>query len=207
MKFISRYISKINANFYIDYFNENGILKVKSCFDIGSAAGVFVDKLNKLGINTEGIEPIASSIQSKWVKEGSFDVNYTTNKKYDLITLPQVIYFLGDVESICKKLKSMLNPNGIIFIVTIPTESQNPITFSNAKTYPLPTKKEYEKICENLGLDILDYSIIQSDIGIAFNHGKLKAIFRLFLFLIGLKKPITKNLSGNNLYLLLKSKT
>lgn len=85
MKFISRYISKINANFYINYFSEYDISNVKFCFDIGSAAGVFVDKLNELGINTERIEPIASSIQSKRVKEGSFDVNYTTNKKYDLI--------------------------------------------------------------------------------------------------------------------------
>ena len=152
MKFISRYISKTNANFYINYFSEHDILNVKSCFDIGLAAGVFVDKLNELGINTDGIEPIASFIQSKRVKEGSFDVNYTTNKKYDLITVPQVIYFLGDVESICKKLKSMLNPNGIIFIVTIPAESQNPITFSDAKTYPLPSKKEYEKICDNFGI-------------------------------------------------------
>lgn len=101
----------------------------------------------------------------------------------------------------------MLNPNGIIFIVTIPAESQNPITFSDTKTYPLPTKIEYEKICNRLGFDILDYSIIQFDMGIAFNHGKLKAIFRLFLFFIGYKKPITKNPHGNNLYLLLKSKT
>lgn len=51
MKFISRYISKVNADFYINYFKEHNILNVKSCFDIGSAAGVFVDRLNELGID------------------------------------------------------------------------------------------------------------------------------------------------------------
>jgi len=207
LKFISRYISKINADFYINYFKEYNILNAKSCFDIGSAAGVFVDRLNELGIDTEGLEKNTHYIQSKKVREGSFDVNYTSDKKYDLLTLPQVIYFLGDFESICAKLKSMLNPNGIIFIVTIPAESQNPITFSDAKTYSLPTKIEIEKICDKLGFCILDFSIFQSDIGVAFNQGKLKAIIRLFLFMVGLKTPITKNPNGNNLYLLLKSKT
>lgn len=206
MKFISRYISKINADFYINYLKEHNALNVNSCFDIGSSAGVFVDRLNELGINTEGLEKNADHIQSKNVKEGSFDINYKTDKKYDLITLPQVIYFLGDFESICKKLKSMLNTRGTIFIVSVPIEFPNPITFSDSKTYPLHTKIEYEKICDTLGFDLLDFSTFQSDIGVAFNQGKIRAIFRLFLFIIGLKNPIIRNPTGNNLYLLLKSK-
>lgn len=204
-KFISRYISKIYANYYINYLKQHDILNIKPCFDIGSGVGVFVDELNELGIDAEGIEKNVSAIQSKRVKEGSFDVNYTINKKYNLITLPQVIYFLGDFESVCAKLKSMLNPNGVIFIVTIPLESQCPITLSDTKTYPLHTKIEYEKICDRLGFRILDFSIIQSNIAIAFNQGKLKAILRLFLFMTGLRKPITKNSDGNQLYMLLKS--
>ena len=99
----------------------------------------------------------------------------------------------------------MLNPNGLIFIITIPIESQCPITLSGAKTYPLHTKIEYEKICDRLGFRILDFSINQSDIAIAFNQGKLKAIVRLFLFMTGLRKPITKNSNGNQLNMLLKS--
>ena len=166
---------------------------------------IFVDELNELEIDAEGIEKNASVIQSKRVKEGSFDVNYTINKKYNLITLPQVIYFLGDFESVCAKLKSMLNPSGVIFIVTIPIEYQGPITLSDTKTYPLHTKIEYEKICDRLGFRILDFSINQSDIAIAFNQGKLKAILRLFLFMTGLRKPITKNSNGNQLNMLLKS--
>ena len=204
-KFISRYISKIYANYYINYLKQHDILNIKSCFDIGSGVGVFVDELNELEIDAEGIEKNASAIQSKRVKEGSFDVNYTINKKYNLITLPQVIYFLGDFESVCAKLKSMLNPSGVIFIVTIPIEYQGPITLSDTKTYPLHTKIEYEKICDRLGFRILDFSINQSDIGIAFNQGKLKAILRLFLFMTGLRKPITKNSNGNQLNMLLKS--
>ena len=68
-------------------------------------------------------------------------------------------------------------------------------------------KSEYEKICERLGFSILDFSIRRSDIGGAFNDGKLKAILRLFLFMTGLRKPITKNSNGSHLYMLLKSTT
>lgn len=207
MKFIFRYISKINADFYINYFKEKNVLSKKSCFDIGSNAGVFVDRLNELGINSEGIEQHVTSIQSKHVREGSFNENFSTKKKYDLISLAQVIYFLGDFESICLKLKSMLNPEGILFIVTTPAESNNRITSSDQKTFSLPTKIEIEKICNKLGFKILDMTTFQSDIGVAFNQGKLKAIFRLFLFMIGMKKPIIKNSNGNNLYLLFKLKT
>jgi predicted TPR repeat methyltransferase len=207
LKFISRYISKVYSDFYISYLNKHNVLNVKSCFDIGSSAGVFVDELNQLGIVTEGLEPNTKSIQSKKVKKGTFDLNYTTDKKYDLITLPQVIYFLGDFESICKKIKMMLNSDGVIFIVSEPIEFEGPITYTNTKTYPLHTETEYKKIFDRLELEILDFSTYQSNIGIAFNQGKLKAILRLFLFMTGLRNSITENSNGNHLYILLKSKT
>jgi len=206
-KLSSKYVSKIYSDYYISYLKKHDVLNVKSCFDIGSSAGVFVDELNQLGIEAEGLEMNAESIQSKRVKKGIFDLNYTADKKYDLITLPQVIYCLGDFESICSKIKSMLNPNGVVFIITKPIESSGPITYTNLKTYPLHTKMEYEKICERLGFSILDFSIRRSDIGGAFNAGKLKAILRLFLFMTGLRKPITKNSNGSHLYMLLKSTT
>lgn len=204
IKLISRYISTTNANYYLDYLKLHNILLIRNCFDIGSSAGVFVDKLNQLGIETEGIESNKKSIQFKRVKHGKFDVNYTINKKYDLITVPQVIYFLGDFETICTKLKSMLNPNGVIFIVTIPIEIKQPITLSNIKTYPLHTKIEYEKIWNRLQFKILDFSTVQSNLGITFMNGKLKALFRLFLFRIGLRTPITYNHQGNLLFILVQ---
>ena len=206
MKFIRKYISKVYSDYYINYLNEHDVLNVKSCFDIGSEVGVFLDELNRLGISTEGLESNAKSIQSKKVTLGTFDLDYTINKKYDLITLAQVIYFLGDFESICKKTKTMLNSKGVMFIVTKPIESEGPITYSDTKTYPLHTETEYKKIFDRLGLEIIDISTFQTNIGIAFNQGKFKAILRLFLFMTGLKKTITKNSNGNHLYILLKSK-
>ena len=210
MKFISEYISKTYADYYINYLKNQNVLNVKSCFDIGSSTGSFVDELNKIGIDAEGIEKDGYKIQSKKVKNGSFDLNYTTDKKYDMITLPQVIYFLGDFEQVLKKLKGMLNPNGIIFIISMPKEhfdKGNPTTFTDIKTYPLHTKIQYEEICQRLGFRITDYSIIQSDIGVAFNDGKFKAVLRLFLFMTGLRKPVQKHQTplGNHLYLLLKT--
>src|SRR5437660_643561 len=105
---VNNYVSKVYADFYINYLKNHHALDAKTCFDIGSSSGAFVDELNKIGIDSEGIEPDAWKIQSPKVKQGSFDLNYATNKKYDMITLPQVIYFLGEVEQILSKLKSML---------------------------------------------------------------------------------------------------
>ena len=146
MIFISRYISKVYSNYYTNYLKEHDVLNVKSCFDIGSSAGVFVDELNRLGIVAEGLEPNAKSIQSEKVKKGTFDINYNTDKKYDFITVPQVIYFLGDFEPICKKIKTMLNPKGVIFIVTKPIEAEGPITYTDIKSYPIHSEIEYKKI-------------------------------------------------------------
>lgn len=199
----NNYVSKVYADFYINYLKNHHALDVKTCFDIGSSSGVFVDELNKMGIDAEGIESDAWKIQSPKVKQGSFDLNYAVGKKYDIITMPQVIYFLGEVEQILSKLKSMLTSKGKIFIVTSPNRFQNNITKSTLKTYKLPTKEEYHEICTRLGFTILDYSVYQSDIGVAFNDGKLKAIQRLIAFKSGLKKTIIEDPNGNHVYLLL----
>jgi len=67
---------------------------------------------------------------------GTFNDEYTTSKKYDLITLPQVIYFLGDILEVLKKIKSMLNSNGMVFIVTSSSHSKDHISkYTNHKLY------------------------------------------------------------------------
>ena len=85
----------------------------------------------------------------------------------------------------------MLNPNGFIFIVSIPAIHDGTVSRSDLKTYHLPTDDEYNEIFHDLKLQIIDKSLIQSDLGVAFNDGKIKAILRLVLFMTGLKKTIT----------------
>lgn len=173
--------------------------------DIGSDLGTFVNDLNLLGIDAEGIESeqdrVDSSVSPK-IKCATFGLDYSNNKKYDLITLPQVIYFLGDIIPMLLKLKSMLNPNGMIFIVTANPESSYHVSkYPNHKLY---SENEYSEICSKVGLKLIDYTEFKSNIGTAFNNGKILSVIRVILFMSGLKKPIEKK-KGNNPYILLRN--
>ena len=173
--------------------------------DIGSDLGTFVNDLNLLGIDAEGIESdqkrVDSSVSPK-IKCATFGLDYSNNKKYDLITLPQVIYFLGDIIPMLWKLKSMLNPDGVIFIVTSTPDADHHVSkYPNHKLY---SKNEYSEICSKVGLKLIDYTDFKSNIGTAFNNGKILSVIRVLLFMSGLKKPIEKK-KGINAYILLRN--
>ena len=181
--------------------------------DIGSDLGTFVNDLNLLGIDTEGIESeqdrVDSSISPK-IKCATFGLDYSNNKKYDLITLPQVIEFLGDIIPMLLKLKSMLNPDGMIFIVAITTVEESGFSqgcvhhISKYPNHKLYSKNEYYETCSKVGLKLIDYTDFKSNIGTAFNNGKILSVIRVLLFMSGLKKPIEKK-KGNNAYILLRN--
>ena len=162
--------------------------------DIGSDLGTFVNDLNLLGIDTEGIESeqdrVDSSISPK-IKCATFGLDYSNNKKYDLITLPQVIEFLGDIIPMLLKLKSMLNPDGMIFIVAITSHGYDH-HISKYPNHKLYSKNEYYETCSKVGLKLIDYTDVKSNIGMAFNNGKILSVIRVLLFMSGLKKPIEK---------------
>ena len=205
MHWLHLYIGKVNSESYVKYLKEKNTLNVKTCLNIGSDIGTFVNDLNLLGIDAEGIESdqnrVNSSINPK-IKCATFGLDYSNDKKYDLITLPQVIYFLGDIIPVLLKLKSMLNPNGLIFIVSSSPESSAHMSrYPNHKLY---SKKEYSEICSKVGLKLIDYTEYKSNIGTAFNDGKILSVIRVILFMCRLKKPIEKK-KGNNNYILLRN--
>ncbi|MEK6947362.1 MAG: methyltransferase domain-containing protein [Nanoarchaeota archaeon] len=173
--------------------------------DIGSDLGTFVNDLNLLGIDAEGIESeqdrVDSSVSPK-IKCATFGLDYSNNKKYDLITLPQVIYFLGDIIPMLLKLKSMLNPDGMIFIVTVTPDFDHHV--SKYPNHTLYSKNEYSEICSKVGLKLIDYTDFKSNIGTAFNNANILSVIRILLFMTGLKKPIEKK-KGNNAYILLRN--
>jgi 2-polyprenyl-3-methyl-5-hydroxy-6-metoxy-1,4-benzoquinol methylase len=205
-KKIHTFVSQTYADYYIKYLKEKKIQNVKSCFDIGADLGTLVNELNKMGIDTEGIEQnynnIINAVTSK-ITHGTFNIEYTTDKKYDLVTLPQVIYFLGDILELLKKIKTMLNPNGIVFIVTSSSHSKDHI--SKYKNHKLYSKEQYCNIASKLGFEIIDYTEVQTNIGTAFKHGKVIGLLKMAIYKIGIKKAITKKKCGNFTFLLMKS--
>ena len=129
----------------------------------------------------------------------------TIKKKYDMISLPQVIYFLESREVILKKITHMLNPKGIIFIVD--GKSMPNYLDYDKKKYPenkFCNKEHYKSIAESLGLKIIDWTEYQSDIAIAFMNGKIMALLRVLLFMIRIKKSIFPMKGGNNTFILLE---
>ncbi len=201
-------VSQTYTDYYIEYLKEKQVLNVKSCFDIGADLGTLVNELNKMGIDAEGIEQeqkkVTNAVTPK-ITCGTFNKEYSVDKKYDLITLPQVIYFLGDILEVLKKIKSMLNPNGTVFIVTSSSHSKDHISkYQNHKLY---TKEQYYDMASKLGFEIIDYTEVQSNIGTAFNNGKIMAMLRMTTFKIGIKKAITKKEKGNFTFILMKLKS
>jgi 2-polyprenyl-3-methyl-5-hydroxy-6-metoxy-1,4-benzoquinol methylase len=204
-KKIHLFVSQTYTDYYIKYLKKKQVLNVRSCFDIGSDLGTLVNELNKIGIDAEGIEQkqenVVNAITPKII-HGTFNYQYTTSKKYDLITLPQVIYFLGDILEVLKKIKSMLNPNGMVFIVT--SSSHSKVHISKYTNHQLYSKKQYHDMASKLGFEIIDYREVQSNLGVAFVHGKIIGMLKLIAFKIGMKKAILEKEKGNLTFILMK---
>ena len=97
-------------------------LKDMSVLDIGSGLCVFLAELKKYCKSVTCIDPSANAINhaKNYVGiensiKGNFD-NLILNKKYDLITLNKVLEHLKNPNDILQKAKSMLNPNGYIYV-------------------------------------------------------------------------------------------
>ena len=97
-------------------------LKDMSVLDIGSGLCVFLAELKKYCKSVTCIDPSANAINhaKNYVGiedsiKGNFH-NLILNKKYDLITLNKVLEHLKNPNDILQKAKSMLNPNGYIYV-------------------------------------------------------------------------------------------
>ena len=111
-------IERIN-NYLIKKFMS---LKDMDVLDIGSGLCVFLAELKKYCKSATCIDPSAQAINHaknyvgiKNSIQGNFD-ELILNKKYDLITLNKVLEHLKNPIDILQKARSMLNPNGYIYI-------------------------------------------------------------------------------------------
>lgn len=128
-----------NHEFGYSGYSENAVLRKKNfkrwledlrpflnkkgtALDIGCASGDFLEILRSEGWEIEGIELDPSMFDELKNKGISFfpDVfnNYSSTKKFDLITLFDVMEHLPDIHGSLERLKNLLSEDGVIALLT-----------------------------------------------------------------------------------------
>ncbi len=102
------------------------IKKIKNSgtlLDVGAATGIFMKLAKERGFEVEGIEPslwAAKKAEEKYgfkIHNTTFE-NFETDKKYDIITMLDLIEHVENPLEILKKANSLLNKNGLLVLVT-----------------------------------------------------------------------------------------
>ncbi len=166
---ISKRFWNIVANQYIKYLKTKTGLNFKTSFDIGSAYGHFVKKLEDNNIDAVGIEKEQRTYDGRItdkIKLGYFDESTNLDKKYDLISFTQMIYYLNDPISVLNHAKKFLNDDGFIFVATYnassPLLKKHPQIIQGVDI--LLSRKNFENLS---GFRIVDFTNFQPDIFIA----------------------------------------
>lgn len=198
---------KLVSDAYVEYLKSKTSMKFKHVLDIGSYYGTFVKSLREAGIDAEGIEADENLVRlavTNKIQHGYFDTNFKSDKKYDLISLTQMIYYLPDSFSLLKKCHEMLNEDGLIFISTINPQS----TLVKEKVVPTfqPHVNMYLSKINYSNLDnfeLLDYTVYMPDMfNDMYKHNK----FKMIKYMTRFKKCYSLNSNGNHAFLLLKKK-
>jgi len=136
------------------------------------------------------------------IKWALFTEHYETNKTYDLICLTQMIFYLPNTLEVLRKVQSILNANGIIFISTYNPDSH----FREEYHENIRLKSDYQEICKYLNMEILDYSRYQFNYSIDFaTKGKVEQIIGFLRYGLG-KKMFVLNPNGFCAFILLRNK-
>lgn len=98
--------------------------KDTSILDVGCGYGFFMQKLEKKGYKTEGVE-ISSCRREIAEKYCNCNIHpiLPLNKKYDLVTLFHVLEHVDNPIEFLRKLSGLLKPNGILLIEVPNVES------------------------------------------------------------------------------------
>tara|TARA_B110000014_G_C19980133_1_gene507515 strand:+ start:92 stop:889 length:798 start_codon:yes stop_codon:yes gene_type:complete len=206
-------ISKIIAEAYVEYLKKNIGLSFENMLDIGAGYGTFVDLLVKNGIKAEGIESDESTVKNSNsnIMSTFFDQNYETDKKFDLISINQCLYYFDNQFEILEKISNMLNNNGKILISTINPESnfrlKNHIWTQGCKV-SLGSKifqnlEKFNLKCQNITAydDNLYKDFFMHENKQMSNHKFWK---NTILYILKQKKMVTMNEDGINNFILLQ---
>ena len=199
---------KLVSDEYVKYLKLKTDMSFKHVFDVGTYYGTFIKSLTDIGIDAEGIEANQNLVRlgvTDKIKHGYFDTNYKSGKKYDLISLTQMLYYLPDSFSILKKCYEMLTNNGLIFISTINPQSsliQGKLTAAFQPHVNVYLSKTNFSNLEDY--ELLDYTAYMADM---FNDMYIHNKFKMIKYMAGFKKAYSVNPDGNHAFLLLKKKS
>ncbi len=125
--------SKIAEFVYKTYFSKSGnkllrvlfypiypllrstkIIPGKIILDIGCGSGVFLSRMQNLGMKTAGVDPyIISDVPNLGIKKTTLD---QVQGKYDVITMNNVLEHVPDPDSTFAQIKRLLKKNGTVII-------------------------------------------------------------------------------------------
>ncbi len=121
-------IQNIRIKYIQDVINKKKLHKIK-ILDLGCGGGLVSEGLSKLGANVTGIDFVKENINAAKIhaKKNNLKINYKTlnfenakiNSKFDVIVIFEVLEHLSNWESFIEKIRSNLNPNGILIMSTI----------------------------------------------------------------------------------------
>lgn len=210
---IQKKTSMLVAESYLKFLKQKTNFNFKRALDIGAGFGHFVNELNKHGIESYGIESDETTVKyaDSNITHEFFDEQYNSELKYDLISLNQCLYYFNDSFSILKKLESMLENDGVLFIATVNPESefrlQNKIWTQGCK---MCLSKQVFKNLNNYGLRLEDVTSYDDNVYIEYflhKKGKMTDIKfwkNLMLYLLKMKKIIKIKDNGVDNFILLR---
>ncbi|MBT8319938.1 MAG: class I SAM-dependent methyltransferase [Gramella sp.] len=114
-QFVKSYMLSKKANWIRSYFKQGNIL------DIGAGTGEFLNQMQSIGWNVEGVEPnkTARDLGSSKGLSLNDDLSCITGNKFQVISLWHVLEHLPDLEEKINQLYHLLDDNGIL-IVAVP---------------------------------------------------------------------------------------
>lgn len=142
---------------------ENQIVKPKNLLDIGAGTGDFLTIAKKHGFHIEGVEPNSKARDKAKAKEITLKAGLEklANDKYQVITLWHVLEHLPNLEAQIKKLKSLLDDDGILIVAVPNFKSWDAKHYkSNWAGYDVPrhlshfSKSSISRIFEKHGLKV-----------------------------------------------------
>lgn len=209
---INRYVSQIVSKFDLDYVSTYANLKnIKTSLDVGAKFGFIVKYLLKCGIFATGLEPqfYPLSLQQNMIR-GILDESYDfASKKYDLITMGDVLYLIPNSLEILKKIISMLNTGGYLMITSYNPECTNVIDIINRQksiNNIFISKKGYEKICSENECELVSFNAYDPVLYVIKINlvNKLRVLVSLFKQLFGIGNVFKRNDAGIKSYVMIR---
>ena len=199
---------------YVKYIKSKTSMKFNNAIDIGALYGHLVKQLNNLGINTLGIEVNKNFLDhdvSGKISHDYFDETFQFDKKFDLICLTQMIYYVENPILVIKKAVELLTDDGIIFISTQNPESpiiqdlKLPSVFEHDMNILL-SKNNFLDTAKKLDLKLIDFTNFRPDIYLdrLKNPTGLTEFFNYFKY--HFKSPYEEDPNGHHSFLILSKK-